>query len=297
MDDNDRTGPHQWSTTSPEHLDRLARGVLGAARDAARELRRNPPVPARQTWALGKLAGQTQAMLGPDMPSHPPIGAAAQEGFVRTALALAVHVRAHSWAKADLGAPGVPGRDDVPHPGEIRTADAFDVLGRLVLPHASPEGWTATLVTDLARGDKTLEAAVKLGKYILHPTFLALTDDTTRVIGEALHGLNVRHLRKLTHSLRHYACTAGPSHPTAAPEPATPPPLPPRNTHMSTTPLREPSRRKSRLSRVPEGPTTTGSAPGPAGPQSPAPLDPPRNPPAPGPSEPGSPGLPGPHGF
>ncbi|MEV0935005.1 hypothetical protein ACIBMX_10300 [Streptomyces phaeochromogenes] len=64
MDDNDRTGLRQWSSTSPEHLDRLARGVLRAARDAARELRRNPPDPARRTWALGKLAGQTQAMLG-----------------------------------------------------------------------------------------------------------------------------------------------------------------------------------------------------------------------------------------
>ncbi|WP_266640005.1 hypothetical protein [Streptomyces mirabilis] len=77
-------------------------------------------------------------------------------------------MRAHSWAEADLGAAGVPGRGDVP--GERGTADAFDVLGRLTLPHSSPEGWTASLVTDLARGDATLEAAVKLGKYVLHPT-------------------------------------------------------------------------------------------------------------------------------
>lgn len=212
MDADDRTGPRQWSTMSPEYLDRLARGVLRAARDAARELRRDPPDPARRAWALGVLAGQTQAMLGLDLPDHPPVGDAAQEGFVRTALALALHLRAHSWAKADLGAVGVPGQDDVPHPGERRAADAFDVLGRLMLPNASPEGWTATLVTDLANGDKTLEAAVKVGKYILHPTFLALTDDTTRVVGEGLHSLNVRRLQELIHSLRQYA-GAGPSHP------------------------------------------------------------------------------------
>ncbi|MGW1507070.1 hypothetical protein ACWCQW_53355 [Streptomyces mirabilis] len=64
------------------------------------------------------------------------------------------------------------------------------------------ESWTATLVTDLARGDAMLEAAVKLGKYVLHPPFLALADDATRVIGEALHGLNVRRLKELTQALR-----------------------------------------------------------------------------------------------
>jgi hypothetical protein len=102
-------------------------------------------------------------MLRPDLPDDPPVGVAAQEEFVRTSLALAVHVRAHRWAEADLGAAGVLGMDDVPHLGERGMADAFDVLGWLILPHSSPEGWTATLVTDLARGDKTLEAAVKLG--------------------------------------------------------------------------------------------------------------------------------------
>ncbi|WP_314416184.1 hypothetical protein [Streptomyces sp. DSM 40484] len=157
------------------------------------------------------LAGQTQAMLGPDLPDRPPVGIAEQEGFVHSALALAVHARAHSWAEADLGAAGVPGQDDIPHPGEQRMADAFDALGRLVLPHASPEGWTATLVTDLAHGDKTLETAVKIGKYILHPTFLLLVDDTTRLVGEAQHNLNVQRLQELTDAVRQYAGAAEPA--------------------------------------------------------------------------------------
>ncbi|MFJ9634863.1 hypothetical protein ACIRU8_44955 [Streptomyces sp. NPDC101175] len=202
----------QWTTTSPEHFDRLARAVLRAAREAAQELRREPPEPDRRMWALGKLAGQAQEMLGPDLPDHPPTGAAAQEEFVRTALALAVHVRAHSWATADLGSLGVLGQADVPHSGERRASDAFDVLGRLMLPHSSPDGWTATLVTDLARGDEGLEAAVKLGKYVLHPTFLAFVDDATRVLGEALHSIDVNRLRDLTRLLGHYS-DARPSHP------------------------------------------------------------------------------------
>ncbi|MFD5818883.1 hypothetical protein [Streptomyces sp. NPDC127038] len=204
MNADDRPGPRRWSTSSPAEFDRLARGVLRAARYAARELRREPADPMRRTQALNTLAERTKAML-PDMPDRPPLGAAAQEGFVCTSLALALHVRAHSWAEADLGAFGVPGRADVPHPGERRAADAFDVLGRLMLPHASPEGWTATLVTDLARGDETLEAAVKLGKYVLHPTVLAILDDATRVIGEALHGLNMHDLEELAQSLWAYA--------------------------------------------------------------------------------------------
>lgn len=216
MNSDDRTGPPLWSTTSPEHLDRLARGVLRAAVDAFRELRQDPPEPDRRASALGLLARRTQEMLAPGLlPDHPPVGAEAQEGFVRTALALAVHVRAHSWAKADLGAVGAPGRDDVPHAGELWSADTFDVFGRLLLPNASSAGWTAALVTDVVRGDQELEAAVKLGKYVLHPTFLALADDTTRVIGEAVHNINVDRLRELAQLLRHHAGAAEPPDLTA----------------------------------------------------------------------------------
>ena len=261
MDADDRAG------MSPEHLDRLAGGVLRAARAAASELRRDPPDQGRRMWALGILAGQTQAMLGPDLPDHPPVGAAEQEGFVRTALALAVHVRAHSWAEKDLGVAGVLGRNDVPHPGERGTADAFDVLNRLMLPNASREGWTATLISDLARGDEILEAAVKLGKYILHPTFLALTDDATRLIGEALHSLNVQRLQELTRSLRHYA-EAGPPLLAAGPEQThaayKPMPLLPPVTRKPTTRRERPARKRRLFKGVPEVHPSAGSAPGPA---------------------------------
>ncbi|MGJ5797551.1 hypothetical protein ACSCCL_43395, partial [Streptomyces griseorubiginosus] len=130
------------------------------------------------------------------------MGTVAQEEFVRTALALSLHVQAHNWADKDLGAAGVPGRADVPHAGERGAANTFDVLGRLMLPESSPEGWTATLVTDLAQGDPPLEAAVKLGKYVLHPTFLTLANDVSKLVGEALHNINLDRLEELTDSLR-----------------------------------------------------------------------------------------------
>ncbi|MGW1713861.1 hypothetical protein [Streptomyces sp. NPDC002156] len=210
MDADDRTGPSYWVATSLKQFDQLARGMLRAARSAARELRRDPPDPDRRTEALGLLAGQTQAMLGHDRPAHPPVGAAAQSAFVCTSLQLAVHALAHRWSETDLG---LAGQAEVPHLGERQTADAFDVLGRLMLPHASPEGWTAAVFTDLARGDEAWEAAVKLGKYILHPTFLALADDATRVVGEAVHHIHVDRLQALVDSVRHFACAAVPPPP------------------------------------------------------------------------------------
>ncbi|MER7694255.1 hypothetical protein [Streptomyces sp. NPDC097610] len=265
MHADDRGAPGEWSTTSPEHLDRLAQGVLWAARDAAKELRRNPPDSARQAWTLGILEGQTQTMLGPDLLDLP-VEAEAQERFVHNALALAVHVRAHNWAEKDLGKKGVSGQADVPNAGERVTADAFDVLGRLMLPHSSPTGWTATLVTDLSRGNKTLEAAVSLGKYVLHPTFLAFVNDATRVVGEGLHGINVRRLQELRNALvqppdrkarRLTTRCSSPSATSATYDSAAPPetwtlPEPPRTPGSVTLPRRQTSRRRHKPLPLPE---------------------------------------------
>lgn len=182
-------------------LDQLAKGLLDAARGAARQMRRVPPDPVRQGETWGHLAKYARAMLGCDLPAWPPADAAAQEECIRTSVELAVHVRAHCWKDKDLLG-GVAGQPAVPLEGERWAADVFDVLGRLMLPHATPQGWTATLVTDLAAGDKKLEAAVKLGKYVLHPTFLAITDDLTRMMGEALSNIKVQRLYGLTNSLR-----------------------------------------------------------------------------------------------
>jgi hypothetical protein len=51
----------------------------------------------------------------------------------------------------------------------------------------------------------------------LHPTFLALVDDITRIVGQSLHNLNVEELKKLVHSLHHYAEVAPPAPPEPRP--------------------------------------------------------------------------------
>jgi hypothetical protein len=124
MGADDRTGSGPWAATSPQHLDQTARRLRTAAWGARLELRRDPPDPALRASALDLPARQVQAMLGPDLPDRPPVGTAAQEEYVRTALALAVHVRACRWAKGDLGALSVPGRDGIPHAGEHWMANA-----------------------------------------------------------------------------------------------------------------------------------------------------------------------------
>ncbi|MGW2716284.1 hypothetical protein [Streptomyces sp. NPDC001492] len=284
MDGEDRTG------RSAEELDRLARGVLRAARDAARELRKTPPDEARRTWALGKLAGRTQEMLGPDMPDDPPVGVEAQEEFVRTALALAVHVRAHSWAEADLGLLGVRGHAELPHSGESLMKDAFDVLGRLMLPDSSPEGWTATLVTDLADGDKALENAVHVGKYILHPTFLTFLNDATRITGEALHNINVSRLHELTDSLRHCAGAEELLHtPTLAQPADTPESTPSAQLSQESMepwrapmPLEHPRPPRAQYQRRTSDREERGLGPAPPEPSPPSPDDEPEPPEGPG---------------
>ncbi|EDY55684.1 MULTISPECIES: hypothetical protein [Streptomyces] len=241
MNTDDPTGPNQWAATSLEHFDQLARGVLRAARDATRELRRRSPDQQRLTWALGVLAGQTHAMLDLDRPAHPPVGAAAQRKFVCSSLQLAVHALAHRWTKADLG---LAGQAEVPHLGERQAADAFDVLGRLMLPHASSEGWAATICTDLARGDEKWEVAVKLGKYILHPTFLTLADDATRVVGKAVHNISVDRLQELADSVRNFAGAAEPSHPATEPTTAFEGPAPEPNPTNPPMPIEKRTKRR-----------------------------------------------------
>ncbi|MFI6440151.1 hypothetical protein [Streptomyces sp. NPDC050759] len=255
MNADDQRGPSQWGATSLEHFDQLARGVLRAAREAERELRRTPPDPEQPTWALAVLAGRAQAMLGHDGPAHPPVGAAAQKEFVCTSVKLAVDALSHRWAEADLGLTGVAGQADAPHLGERQTADAFDVLGRLMLPNSTPEGWTAAVLTDLARGDETWEAVVKVGKYILHPTFLAFVDDATRVVGEAVHNINVRRLRARAHLLRDHMGAAEPCRPAAGREQthtAYEMPVLPKVTHQMTKRPERLARKRRIFKGVPE---------------------------------------------
>lgn len=77
----------------------------------------------------------------------------------------------------------------------------FDALGALFLPTASAEDWATEIIRDAAKGEPAMEAAVKFGRYVLHPTPLLILNDATRMLGEALYSSNVRRLVGCVHEI------------------------------------------------------------------------------------------------
>ncbi|MEU2065005.1 hypothetical protein [Streptomyces sp. NPDC013455] len=174
--------------------------LLRAARKAAAILRTQCPAEERAE-KVSKVVSQAAKLLG--LPPGPvPGDAASQEKLVKAAGELAVLLRAYNWADSDITVTALD--DDIvrPHIGERGAADGFDALGKLILPEASPEGWASELVTSSAKGNPTLEAAVKFGKYLLHPTPLLVLDDFTKIVGQAVHSLNVIRLDTCVSDLR-----------------------------------------------------------------------------------------------
>ncbi|WP_329414096.1 hypothetical protein OG802_25805 [Streptomyces sp. NBC_00704] len=171
--------------------------VLRTARVAARLLDRRPN-PDESGHA--ELDDQVHdlwtavAELLPGLPDPGPLDTAHQQELIRCAGELAVLLRAYNWGDEELTPEAVDEVVRTENAGETGAADGFDALGKLILPHASPQGWAAELVTRAAEGNETLERAVKLGKYLLHPTALLILDDVTEIIGQAVYSLHVKKL-------------------------------------------------------------------------------------------------------
>ncbi|MEU6594349.1 hypothetical protein ABZ923_34970 [Streptomyces sp. NPDC046881] len=180
--------------------ERRAYELLRAARKAAAVLRAQCP-PGERAEKVSEVVWQAAELLG--LPPGPVPGDAASQGkLVKAAGELAVLLRAYNWADSDITVTDLEDAAVVPHVGERGAADGFDALGKLILPEASPEGWASELVTSAARGNPKLEAGVKFGKYLLHPTPLLVLDDLTKIVGQAVHSLNVSRLDACVGDLR-----------------------------------------------------------------------------------------------
>ncbi|MFI1507331.1 hypothetical protein [Streptomyces sp. NPDC020597] len=178
--------------------------LLRTAREAARLLD-DPQRNAARERKVWELQRATAELLGLPLASVP-LDTVQQKKLVTHAGELAVLLRAYNWGEQDLALAAVQnavGRENV---GERGAADGFDALGKLVLPTASPEGWAGELAARAAEGNEYLERAVKLGKYLLHPTPLLILDDLTEIVGQAVHSLNVRKLTGCVNDLG--ACLA-----------------------------------------------------------------------------------------
>ncbi|WP_327318145.1 hypothetical protein [Streptomyces sp. NBC_01235] len=173
------------------HLLRTARDAAGLLDDPRKsdELERK----VSELWAAAAGLLPELAELA-ELPGPVSLDTAHQRDLIGSAGELAVLLRAYNWADEDLTPGAVQRAVATENVGERGAADGFDALGKLVLPTASAEGWAAELTTRAAEGNETLERAVKLGKYFLHPTPLLILDDLTKIVGQAVHSLNVEKL-------------------------------------------------------------------------------------------------------
>ncbi|WP_371558693.1 hypothetical protein OG416_38880 [Streptomyces longwoodensis] len=200
MISNGEPNPVTFAPMTKKERERRACQLLGAAREGAVVLGAQCPL-AERVEKVSEVAGHVAGLLG--LPPGPvPDDAASQEKLVKAAGELAVLLRAYNWADSDISVTDLDKAADTPHVGERAAADGFDALGKLILPHASPEGWASELVTSAAKGDAKLEAGVKFAKYVLHPTPLLVLDDFTKMAGQAVHSLNLSRLNACVSDLR-----------------------------------------------------------------------------------------------
>lgn len=201
---NDGERPITFAPMTRQEREFHALSLLRTAREAARLLDDPQRKPVREQ-KVRELRVTTAKLLGLPFASVP-LDAARQKKLVTHAGELAVLLRAYNWGEQDLALEDVQKAVGPEHVGERGAADGFDALGKLVLPTASPEGWAGELAARAAEGNEYLERAVKLGKYLLHPTPLLILDDLTKIVGQAVHSLNVRKLTACVNDLG--ACLA-----------------------------------------------------------------------------------------
>ncbi|MGJ5763268.1 hypothetical protein [Streptomyces galbus] len=215
---NGEPNPVTFAPMTKKERERRACHLLGAAREGAAVLRAQCPL-AERMEKVSEVAGHVAGLLG--LPPGPaPVDAASQEKLVKAAGELAVLLRAYNWADSDISVTDLDKAADTPHVAERAAADGFDALGKLILPHATPEGWASELVTSAAKGDAKLEAGVKFAKYVLHPTPLLVLDDFTKMAGQAVHSLNLSRLNACVSTLRPFlqGPAYGPGRPCPGPD-------------------------------------------------------------------------------
>lgn len=182
----------EFAPMTRQERERRALQLLRTARDAARLLD-DPHKAVELAEKVAELWGTLAELL--NLPRDPvPLSATHQACLIENAAELAVLLRAYNWADEDLATGAVTETLGTEHVGERGAADGFDALGKLFLPEGPAESWAAELVTQAANGNRTMERAVKFGKYVLHPTPLLVLDDITRIVGQAVHSLNVEKL-------------------------------------------------------------------------------------------------------
>ncbi|MFI8229735.1 hypothetical protein ACIGDI_12945 [Streptomyces sp. NPDC085900] len=97
--------------------------------------------------------------------------------------------------RAVFGARPSPGDEGAVHSGEKAVALGFEIASYLTLRDS--EGVARKGLSVAARhAGKEIQAAVKVGQYLMGPSPLTLANDVTEVVGEAVAGINKRRLQR-----------------------------------------------------------------------------------------------------
>jgi hypothetical protein len=151
---------------------------------------------------------------------------------------LRVELRSQRFSAATLrtvfGTPPRPGSEREPLPGEKAVSLGFEIGSWLSLLNADVEAWGCKAVSEATRNSSEgFKAAVKVGQYLLGPSLLTPADDFTKIVGEAVEGINKQRLERCVDRVR-TAVEALPS-PTDSPQ-STPTPVAERPRTQSVTP-------------------------------------------------------------
>lgn len=94
-----------------------------------------------------------------------------------------------------FGARTSPSEEGAVHSGEKAVALGFEIASYLTLRDS--EGVARKGLSVAARhSGKEIEAAVKVGQYLMGPSPLTLANDVTKVVGEAVAGMNKQRLQR-----------------------------------------------------------------------------------------------------
>ncbi|MFD8300758.1 hypothetical protein ACFV29_00165 [Streptomyces sp. NPDC059690] len=116
-----------------------------------------------------------------------------------------------------FGAAPPPGEEGVAHSGEKAVTLGFEIASYLTLRDA--EGVARKGLSVAARhSGKEIEAAVKVGQYLMGPSPLTLANDVTKVVGDAVAGINRRRLQNCVNRVSEAIGRVEALEPSLAPE-------------------------------------------------------------------------------
>ncbi|MFC8514206.1 hypothetical protein [Streptomyces sp. NPDC057257] len=167
---------------------------------------------AAQHWdnpaVLSKKVSELIENLSPDTTRRPASPSAAEfahrtarSTLVKELKSLNVELRSQNFPAAArqrvFAGAFRPGEATESHPGERAVSLGFEIASLLSLRDAGAEAWASKALSEATRdSSREIKAAVKVTQYLLGPSLLTIANDLTRILGEAVAGINALRLQE-----------------------------------------------------------------------------------------------------